>query len=137
MTPKWFRRELYGGETGRDVRTLQRLLMSPATGVYDDTTMAYIRGVQERGHLPMSGIVDSATAVLIGESVEADLPPEWYHRPLKVGLKGDDVETLHELLQLPFGDTFTHETRKAVLRFQSANHLPLTGKVGKSLANLL
>jgi peptidoglycan hydrolase-like protein with peptidoglycan-binding domain len=138
MTPQWFWRELYGGETGRDVRIIQRLLLVPAaSGMYDEDTKAYVRGVQAYGQLPLSGIVDSATAVLIGESVESDLPPEWYHRPLQVGYRGDDVKTLHELMHLPFGDTFTEETRKAVLRFQSANHLPLTGKVKRTMANML
>lgn len=137
MTPKWYCRDLTGGETGRDVRIIQRLLYAPATGVFDDETRAYIRGVQQANGLVMDGTVNQTVAELIGESVESELPPDWFHRNLKVGCQGDDVQTLHELLHLPFGDLYTEETRKAVLRFQSANHLPLTGRVTRTVAELI
>lgn len=137
MGPKWYYRDLIGGESGPDVETLQRLLLAPATGVYDGYTISYVRGVQKAHGMETSGILNATVAGLIGESVEAELPPDWYKRTLKVGCQGDDVRKLHELLHLPFGDTYTDESRKAVLRFQSAHRMPLTGRVNKKMANLL
>lgn len=138
MAPKWFWRDLAGGETGRDVDVVKRKLLVPSTGpVFDEATMAVVRGVQKVHGMPPTGVVDRDVAELIGESVEDALPHEWYHRVLKVGSKGEDVAALHDLMHLPFGDRYGTETRLAVLRFQSEHHLPLTGKVDKKLVNLL
>lgn len=130
MKPLWYRRPLLGGEQGHDVDVVQRKLGVSATGVYDEETKQRVRGVQQAHSLAPTGFVDLRIAEILGEAADHELPPEWFTRPLTPGDTGSDVATLRERLNLPAGQHYDDETRRAVLRFQSAHELPLTGKVG-------
>lgn len=143
-TPLWFVRPLLGGEVGPDVNVVNRKLGVVAFD-YGEDSQAHVRGFQHQSGLPVTGVVDAATAVGLGEAADADLPPEWFTRDLEYGMTGDDVAVLRErLLSSPGdirskssnGDVFDDELRRAVLRFQSANRLPLTG-VGDAALSLL
>ena len=125
----WFHRILTIGMTGADVELVQRKLRSSVTGTYDADTASRVRGIQFADKLPITGMVDSITADSIGESVRADVPPDWYRRELGMRSEGEDVQRLRELLGLHNHGRFDREVEAAVRRFQSAHHLPLTGRI--------
>lgn len=124
--PRWWTRYLTDGEVGRDVNVVQRKL-GVASGVYDDATKAHVRGYQVQVGLVPDGIVGPLTAAALGESADHELPPEWFSRTLSAGCQGEDVAGLSASLGLPVTDVFDERVRKALLRFQSAHSLPLSG----------
>lgn len=132
--PLWYHRPLMGGERGRDVTIVQRKLGAPASGVFDDETRQRVRGLQEVNYLMPTGFVDERVAEILGEAADHKLTPEWFTRDLRLGDHGPDVAALREILSLPAGLSFDDETRRAVLRFQSAHELPLTGFVNEQLS---
>lgn len=133
-TPLWYHRPLMGGERGRDVDIVQRKLGAPATGVYDDETRQLVRGLQEVNHLMPTGWVDEHVAAILGEAADHKLTPEWFTRTLRPGDRGQDVAALRERLGLVPSPSFDDETRRAVLRFQSAHDMKLTGIVNEQLS---
>lgn len=135
-TPLWYVRPLTGGEFGPDVNVVNRKLGVVAFD-YGEDTQAYVRGLQHQHGLTVTGCVDEATACLLGEAADADLPPEWFTRDLEPGLAGEDVTALRKRLGVAAGAVFDDELRRAVLRFQSANRLPLTGIVDEAMTLLL
>ena len=137
MSPLWYRRPLLGGEQGHDVDVVQRKLMAPATGTYDEETKQRVRGVQRANDLAPTGLLDQRVAEILGEAADHELPPEWFTRPLTPGDTGPDVAVLRTLLHLPAGEVYDDETRRAVLRFQSAHGLELTGTFTESECLLL
>lgn len=134
--PRWFHRPLRGDESGPDVDVVNRKLGLVAT-TYGDETKRYIRGLQQQHGLEADGIVDADLADILGEAADGHLTPEWFTRSLRLHCKGEDVAALRLRLGLPAGDLFDEETHKAVLRFQSARGLNLTGLVTEDLALLL
>ena len=134
--PKWFKRSLVDGEIGPDVAVVARKL-GGSTFKYDSELQARVRGYQQAVGLKMDGIVGPLTAGALGEAADAHLPPTWFTRDLRLGMQGEDVDLLRFNLDLPDSDVFDLETRKAVLRYQSANKLPLTGEVDVCMALLL
>lgn len=124
--PKWYTRPLVDGEVGRDVQVVQRKL-GTISGVYDEATRALVRGYQQRLGLNVDGVVGPLTANALGESADHALTPDWFSRTLDAGCEGEDVAGLRASLALTTGTLFDEETRKAVLRFQSAHGLPLSG----------
>jgi peptidoglycan hydrolase-like protein with peptidoglycan-binding domain len=136
MLPKWFKRTLVDGELGPDVQVVARKL-GGASGAYDSELRARVRGFQAATGLDADGITGPLTAAALGESADAHLPPEWFTRTLSLGMEGEDVEALRFSLSIAPAQTFDAETRRAVLRWQSANHLPLTGEVDQDMALLL
>jgi peptidoglycan hydrolase-like protein with peptidoglycan-binding domain len=131
--PKWWTRPLVSGERGRDVDVVQRKL-GTSGGVYDDATQAHVRGFQVACGLVVDGIVGPVTAGALGEAADHALTPEWYVRPLEVGSQGEDVAALQVSLGLDPSAYFDELTRRAVLRFQSANNMKLTGAVNRAFA---
>ena len=125
----WFSRVLTIGMVGEDVRLVQRKLRSNVSGVYDADTASRVRGLQFADKLPVSGMVDSATADAIGENVRAGITPDWYGRELGLWSEGEDVQTLRTMLGLKDHGGFDRDVEAAVRRFQSAHRLPLTGRV--------
>ena len=125
MTPRWFTRVLVGGETGRDVTVIQRKL-GLSSGVYDDSTMAHVRGFQQQRGLAGDGVCDALTASALGEAADHALPPEWFTRTLGPGFSGEDVAGLREALGLSPGTAYDRETIQAVRRLRSATGLPLS-----------
>lgn len=68
MKPEWFPREIYSpaNETEREaVRIAQRALRLVPTGNMDEPTRASLRGTQRLYGLPVTGILDAETAVVI------------------------------------------------------------------------
>ena len=133
MTPQWYTRPLHGGESGRDVEVVQSKL-GILTGVYDDGTRALIRGLQRTLGLTVDGVVGPLTANALGEAADHALPPVWFSRDLRIGCEGEDVASLRSSLGLPSGSSYDDETRRAVLRFQSAHGLELSGVVNVGIA---
>ena len=127
--PSWYHRALTLGMVGPDVALVQRKLRACRTGVYDTETASRVKGVQFADKLPVTGVVDAATAEVIGESCRAGLTPDWFSRELGLWSEGDDVQRLRELLGFPDYGRFDQPVEAAVRRFQSAHHLPLTGRV--------
>lgn len=134
--PKWWTRPLIEGEVGRDVEVVQRKL-GILSGVYDDITQAHVRGFQQQFGLMVDGVVGPLTANALGEAADHALPPEWFSRNLEAGCEGEDVAGLRASLGLPAGNLYDDETRRAVLRFQSANGLELTGVVNARFSLML
>jgi len=134
----WFSRILTIGCIGADVELVQRKLRgNNISGTYDAETASRVRGIQFADKLPVTGVVDSATADAIGESVRLGMVPDWFSRNLALGDAGDDVTRLRTLLVLPPGDRFDASVEAAVRRFQSAHHLPLTGQIREVDATVL
>lgn len=134
--PKWYRRTLVDGEFGPDVSVVARKL-GGASHRYDSELQARVRGYQQQVGLLVDGIVGPLTAGALGEAADAHMPPQWFTRDLSLGMVGEDVDLLRFNLNLPDGDMFDPQTRQAVLRYQSANRLPLTGTVDLQMALLL
>lgn len=136
MTPKWWTRPLVDGERGKDVEVVQRKL-AVISGSYDDITRAHVRGFQRQVGLEVDGIVGPFTAQALGETADHALDPLWFTRELHAGMEGEDVVGLRVSLGLPPGSVFDGEVRRAVLRFQSANGMELTGRVNRAFAHRL
>jgi peptidoglycan hydrolase-like protein with peptidoglycan-binding domain len=55
------------GDSGARVQAVQvKLGVHPATGFYGVRTAAAVRAYQSHAHLPVTGVVDTATAVRLG-----------------------------------------------------------------------
>lgn len=67
-TPAWWQSDMYKGDTSPGVDVVQTRLRAIRTGIYDDQTIVRVRGYQRLFGLPVTGIVDSATAEMIGEA---------------------------------------------------------------------
>lgn len=68
MKPPWFHRDIIvpATDTERDaVRVAQRALRLIPTGEMDEPTKASLRGTQRLYGIPVSGVLDEATAVVI------------------------------------------------------------------------
>ena len=90
-----------------------------------------MRGLQFADKLPVTGMVDTNTADAIGESVRLGLTPDWFVRETKMGDSGDDIAHMRALLGLSAGESFDAHMEASMRRFQSAHHLPLTGRMRK------
>lgn len=135
MTPAWFVRVIVEGDEGDDVLIVQRKLGAPMTGVYDQNTMARVRGLQKRHGLEESGMTNEDTAGVVGEKESKGQVPEWYTRSLSEGASGKDVAALRIALKQPnLPDYFDKDLGAAVRRFQSAVGLKPTGKVSRATA---
>jgi len=67
-TPEWFPRDIMIPCSDREkeaVRVVQRALRLNPTGDMDEATKASLRGTQRLYGLPVSGILDAATAIVI------------------------------------------------------------------------
>lgn len=137
LTPTWWTRELGSGDSGDDVRVVQRRLGIAVTGIYDEPTERSVRGLQRKEGLPMSGKVDGKTASKVGERKRQGKAPEWFTRDLALGDHGDDVAELNVLLGLPRLHRFEPDLEAAVLREQSARGLELTGVADAALVAAL
>ena len=134
----WYSRILTVGCVGADVELVQRKLRgNNISGTYDAETASRVRGIQFANKLPVTGVVDAATADAIGESIRLGFTPDWFAGNMGLGATGDCVTRLRTLLGLPDGDRFDASLEAAVRRFQSAHHLPLTGKVCQADATAL
>lgn len=136
--PAWFSRTLRVGDSGGDVKIVQRKLLDEITGTFSEENAARVRGLQLAKGLPVSGEVDEPTAEVLGESADAGQTPEWYERDLALWDEGADVKALREALGMNNGDDrFDPDVEAAVRRFQSENEIDPTGRVNHDLAVLI
>ena len=134
----WFSRILTVGMIGDDVRLVQRKLRaSNITGTFDAETASRVRGLQWADKLPVTGMVDTTTADAIGESIRLGMIPDWFTRETVMGARGEDVAHMRTLLGLSPGVIFDADMEATVRRFQSAHHLPLTGRMSERDAVVL
>lgn len=136
MTPSWFTRELAEGDTGRDVGVVQRLLGLRISGEWGDHTTVAVRGAQAAAQLPTTGIVDDATATMLGEQATHGLTPTWFTKPVHPGSDDIAVSIVASALGLNPASTAL-EWASAVRRLQSANGLALTGVVDIATATTI
>lgn len=128
MTPVWFHRPLAVNDHGYDVKIVQRKLGLVPVGRYDLVTEAVVRGFQRGMGLPMTGTVDEATAVALGEQEGFGRLPEWWPgEPIEPGAEGYDRAL--GLLGVNSVD--------GVRRFQGNNRLAPTGVIDEETARLL
>lgn len=136
--PAWFTRELSFGDTGDDVRVLQRRIDAPVTGVFDRDTEARVLGVQRSVGVDETGVVDEVTAEAVGETPSQGLVPEWFVRELKLGDHGVDVGAARKRLGLPHVPlNFDAEVEAAVRMVQSSRSVNPTGVINEEFARLL
>ena len=119
MTPRWFTRELGPGDTGPDVAVVARKL-AKVEATYDDDLCARVRGVQAVTGLPVTGLVDAATAAVLGERAAAGQVPAWFGTPEQDAVLASTV-----------GDS------DGLKRFQGARRLKPTGVLDEDCATLL
>jgi len=120
VIPRWYYRELGPGDNGRDVAVVARKLATLGS-TYTEELCARVRGVQARSGLPVTGLVDAATAKVLGERAAAGQVPEWL----------GDPEQEAQVLASTVGDA------DALRRFQGAYRLPVTGELDPECATLL
>ena len=101
---------------------MQRVLTLPVTGAFGPDENARVLGFQLARGLPRTGLVDERTAEAIGEAATFGLVPSWY----------PDLDVAVEILGCELTDT-----ADAIRRFQSANHLPVTGELDEATATLM
>ncbi len=137
MSVNWFRKDIHPGDSGPDVAAIQRKLGVQVTGVYDDDTQSYVRGVQLAGKKKATGIVDSDTAKDIGDVAEVN--PDWYTGPINaIHQAGEDVRYVRGRLGLSTDDDrWEVEAEQACKRWQGTNGLPVTGFVDERMARQL
>jgi len=120
------------GDSGGDVRLVQRKLHAGTSGTYDRATEARVRGFQRHRGLLVTGVVDASTADALGESIRQGMIPDWYFRDLAPGDQGIDVARVRELLGLTDGHVvFDAHLEVALRRFQSAHGLYPTGVISE------
>jgi len=126
----WFSRILTVGCVGADVELVQRKLRaSNVSGLFDAETASRVRGLQWADKLPVTGMVDYTTSDAIGESIRLGMIPDWFTRETKIGDSGDDCAHIRTLLGMSPCADFDTDMEATVRRFQSAHHLPLTGRM--------
>lgn len=119
----WFYRDLYEGDSGADVGVVAVKLGSADHSMTAELT-ARVRGAQRHQGLPVTGIVDRATAEALGESAAYGLVPRWFQDSLidETGLR------------LALHISSYADLQDAIRRFQSAHHRYPTGDMDESLA---
>ena len=133
MSPVWFKREIHPGDSGPDVKVIQRKLGVEETGIYDAACEQRIRGLFSQP------FVDQWVADQLGETAahQAGLAPDWFLRPLTLGCEGEDVHSLARLMGTDPSSLFTADLDAAVRRFQSEADIVPTGVVDQHLAMLI
>lgn len=121
------RTTLRATSVGRNVRALQRTLGLPTSGRMDATTVAAVKAVQARWHLPQTGVVDLPT----WNRVELTRYPwlAYTGTTLRQGSTGRAVVALQKALRVGADGQFGPATARAVRGVQSRYGLPATGVV--------
>ena len=66
--PDWYEQNVrspYNRYNAEVVKDVQRTLMCPETGVWDDATVVHLRGLQALFSIPQTGRMDEQTAIQI------------------------------------------------------------------------
>lgn len=136
--PSWFTRELWPGDSGRDVLIVQRKLGCELTGVIDKPTEARIMGAKKKSGAKPTPNVDADLAKKLGERPTKNLQPDWFHRDLELWSEGEDVRALRSILGLDDSDDrFTVDVELEVRRLQSQNKMRPSGRVDLDTAKIL
>ena len=126
ITPLWWPGDIGPGDTGPAVAVVQQFLFCIPSGVFDNHTVAAVRGFQVGAGLPASGWVDEDTARALGSREQDRLTPVWFKgEDLKPGQPGYDVATA------ALGGL------NGLKRFQGNNGLRPTGVIDAETARLL
>jgi peptidoglycan hydrolase-like protein with peptidoglycan-binding domain len=147
---------LHKGASGDDVRALQNALNRAGIGVkygvdgyFGSATQASVRAFQRYKHLPVTGVVDAATAAALGFGVKPApvatvAPAAATTSGLARGARGAQVTALQQALIKagvpPSGGAdgiFGAGTAAAVKAFQGAKGIAATGVVDAVTANAL
>jgi len=90
--PLWWSRTICEGDTGGDVRTVQRILGLVPTGTFSADVAMAVRGLQHDCGLAVTGEVDELTARRIGPRTVDSIMPDWYKgKPLSPGEPAYDL----------------------------------------------
>lgn len=151
-------RTLKKGMKGSDVKTVQQVLTKlgystgTADGVYGNKTYNAVRTYQTKNKLPVTGIVESKTVLLLSSNYSAYLNSTASRgtsaysfsisRLLKKGTSGTDVKNLQQILkhlsfEVNVNGVFDNQTYIAVKSFQKQNHLSVDGIVGTGTARAI
>lgn len=136
------------GANGEVVRRIQAALVQKGVptavdGAFGPATESSVRAYQTKVGLPVTGVVDTATAVALGVySVGGGQPTAW--TPLSSGSKGEAVRSLQVALNaagasppLATDGDFGRLTEAAVVAYQNVNGLPATGVADATMADQL
>lgn len=131
------------GETGEDVKEVQRLLGLKADGYYGPHTEATVKEAQRAFGLKPDGIVGPKTRaaffeppapVAVPAAQKTDHSGTGHYRTrhplLALGSRGDAVGHAQRYLGVKDDEIFGPNTRKAVLAYQGARGLTRDGKIG-------
>lgn len=128
-TPVWYVRYLVPGYHGPDVMVLRKKMGLPPIGGYDDKVVRAVNEFQRKQGIRVTGVVDSQTALALGEREGHGLVPDWY--PGHVFGEGDaEWASVEEALGY---DLSTNDLK----RFQGNFRLPATGVVDEETAKVI
>jgi peptidoglycan hydrolase-like protein with peptidoglycan-binding domain len=139
------------GDVGENVRALQNALNRVGIGVkygvdgyFGSATRASVRAFQRFKHLPVTGVVDAATAAALGFTTRAARPAAAPAGGLRRGARGAQVRALQQALIKagvpPAGGVdgiFGPGTLAALVAFQRAKGIAATGVVDAATARAL
>lgn len=143
---------LFGkGDQGPDVASIQTklkkagFLSDKADGIYGDNTVKAVSAFQKKLGLPVTGNVDARTLSVLNKVIAKNnrQSGSQMEDELELGDSGDRVVKLQNLLLLhgynPGGvdGQFGNGTKKAVMKLQKKNSMPLTGVVDDEVWNRL
>lgn len=140
VTPLWFTREIFLGDSGPDVRVVRRKLGFLEDGPYDLAVQQKVMGMARKTGTATSGEVNAGVATALGETeaAKAGNLPQWYTREIALWEEGEDVRSVRRILGLGDSDNrYDPDAEAATRRFQSSLGLPLTGKVDQATARHL
>ena len=118
------------------VKTVQRYLLLPESGIFDDKTRTAIKEFQSERNLEPTGVVDYKSFIelqsrykTIGDSLKSGKIAQGFIFPLKSGDNGDGIAILNSVLSqvlekysyyeiLPRGNYYNVYTVKAVSRLR-------------------
>jgi peptidoglycan hydrolase-like protein with peptidoglycan-binding domain len=132
VTPLWYKREITLGMEGPDVRVVRRKLGFIEDGPYDRSVQQKVVGMARKRNVETDGEVNPEVAEMIGETEanQEEVAPVWWTREIDLWEEGEDVRELRVILGLGDRDNRYDPDAEALVRqFQSAHHLPISGKV--------
>lgn len=133
-TPGWWRRSLAEGDRGGDVWVIRRVLGLDAGADFDMAVAASVRGSQLAAGIPPTGVVDAATAAVLGDPSWAGNPPGWWAGDVTRDSPPEVVAAAREALGYDREGGWTRVVERAVRRFQSDAGIPPTGVIDSATA---
>lgn len=130
------------GDRGERVKELQRLLGIPATGIYDEVTLAKVKDFKSQHNLYPSGIVTQTVWELLHrpvlDHVDTNAPIVIENLPeLRQGSRGSAVELLQRHLFVTVDGIFGSQVARAVKEFKVRHGLYRSDIVNQYVWKLL